>query len=290
VSLSRIIETGSYTGNGSSQTITIGWQSSIVFTMSNRTAGGATQRGLGLKFASMASDTFVKAQATTGFDTDGITITSTGFSVGGDNSVNRNGDTYYWCAIRDGHYVDTGSYTGGGGTTTVTINRQPGYIFHARDGSGATPDEMSVKHPSHATALYWSFEASSQDADGLTITSTGFTATTDADVSGTPYYWGTIYDTSGDTRNFETGTYTGNGTDPQAIALGRQPKVVLIQEEAGGPSAWKTDQMGSTDFGQVSSTYTWETGGGVAITATGFSASNGYNTNGTTYRYLVGYR
>ena len=85
---------GSYTGNGSSQTITIGFQPTAIF---------ISNKGLSMTYknASMPANTVKYADGTTASTGDCITsITSTGFAVGSNNHCNGNGDPEYYTAIK----------------------------------------------------------------------------------------------------------------------------------------------------------------------------------------------
>ncbi len=90
-------ETGEYTGNGTSQTIIVGWQPTIVTVF--RWTGGAER--VCFKMSSLADDDYAILASKADLDSaDGITIISTGFTVGSDWEVNDNGETFYWTAIR----------------------------------------------------------------------------------------------------------------------------------------------------------------------------------------------
>jgi len=95
------IATGTYTGNGSSQTITVGFQPKYIEIVD---VTGTVYRSI--KIDTMPASDFMRTN-TVIFLTDvvvyvttgGITITSTGFTVGNQASINNSGDTYRWVAI-----------------------------------------------------------------------------------------------------------------------------------------------------------------------------------------------
>lgn len=97
--LSPITQTGTYTGNGTTQSVTLPFRPSLVIVKGNTT-----------EFAIFGNDTnfmkrtdhFLNAASISG--TDGITITDTGFTVGSNARGNSNAITYHYFA-----YCDNGS-------------------------------------------------------------------------------------------------------------------------------------------------------------------------------------
>jgi len=86
-----VVATGSYTGNGASQSITVGWQPKHIIIISDKGK-------VSIKNDFMPDDDF--SHNGTWETTGGITITSTGFDVGDINGINKKNDTFYWTAYR----------------------------------------------------------------------------------------------------------------------------------------------------------------------------------------------
>lgn len=90
------IASGTYTGNGTSQSITIGWQPKFII-INNQSSGEASC----YKTDGMAGDDFIQYASNAEIHTTfGVTITSTGFSVGSRADINGSGDPLSWIAIR----------------------------------------------------------------------------------------------------------------------------------------------------------------------------------------------
>src|SRR5690349_8023372 len=103
------VASGSYTGNGSSKSITgLGFQPAFVWVQ-----GGSN-------VAVLCLDAFGANQTRAviflnGLFSGGVTsLTSDGFTVGSDATVNSNSVTYYWLALagNGNNDFETGSYTG----------------------------------------------------------------------------------------------------------------------------------------------------------------------------------
>jgi hypothetical protein len=102
------IATGTYTGNGSSQSITcsFGGKNFQPKYIEIVDVSGTVYRSI--KIDTMNGSDYMRSQNSVGFagnsvvwvtSGQGITITSTGFSVGNEPSINNNGDTYRWIAL-----------------------------------------------------------------------------------------------------------------------------------------------------------------------------------------------
>ncbi len=289
MSLDRIIETGSYVGNGGTQSIAVGWQAGLVIIASTRPTGPAAGRGLAFKMPSMADDDFMECSGSAQFTTvDGVTLTSTGFDVGSDDVINRNTTIFHWVAIRAGPWIDTGSFVGDGGTTVSTRNRQPSAVLHAQT---TTPGiEIFLKFASQAANEAAVFRGALLGGTGVTLVSTGFEAALEANDSGETYDWVALFDLVGSTRHFETGSYTGDGGASQSISLGRQPIFIMIfNETAGDMWAFKSDTMSDDDYGLLNANYSFENANGVTLVADGFDVGSDFNPLNDVHRFLVGY-
>ena len=90
-----IHKTGTYTGNGTSQSITVGFQPKILRIF----RWNETYPNQALKNDQMAGDDYLRinSDGTPVIDlANGITLTSTGFDLGSDSTINSDGNTYYW--------------------------------------------------------------------------------------------------------------------------------------------------------------------------------------------------
>lgn len=288
MSLNNVIQTGTYTGNGTSQTITIGWQPAFVQACSTRTSGGPGQRGWATKLPNQATSTAVKIQSGCSVATDIITITSTGFTIGADDSVNRSGETYHWWAVRDAPQIDSGTYVGTNATDlTLTLNRQPTWAWV----SNQTTDNIAFKNAQNAGSDIFRYATSGGVVAGLTFGASGMTATgTDLNALGDTFHYLSFFDLVGSTRHFETGTYTG-GAVGQSITLGRQPHVLIVEGMSSNRLGLKTDTMPNGALGQIGAIYTWQSANTLTINATGFAVAVGdYDADGEVFNYVAGYR
>ncbi len=285
MTLVRIMETGSYTGNGTSQSVTIGWQPGFVLTWSSKSGGNPNQRGAAFKATTMSGSNAIRVRQGTAFATDCVTLDSTGFSVGADDSVNRNGEVYHWVALRAGPTFDVASYTGTDPTDQVfTLNRQPTFLFHFDE----TVPHVGIKHPDQAGDAFWEYATSAGVQNGLTIAATGFTASADANIVGDALKYAAFYGLVGAGRHWETGSYTGDGAASQAILLGRQPKLVMIQAADTNNGIFKTDTMSGNNAGQIASSTDY-IASLLTLDATGFTALTAINSTGVSYRWIAGF-
>ncbi len=224
------MNTGSYTGTGSSQSISgIGFQPDLVLVTSNN---GTTV----FRTALMAGDTTAHTAVATANFTGGITsLNATGFSVGTAAQTNTNGTTYHWQAFGGGFdpYVNTGASDFaigayyGNGTGNRNITRIPWQ-----------PDMVSIKH-SGATAGTWRssaqagnlssfFGATAETSNNVqTLTTDGFQIGSIANVNtaATVYYWFAFKEGS----HFDVGTYTGTGSAQSITGTGFRPEGVWVK-------------------------------------------------------------
>jgi hypothetical protein len=287
MSLDLIAATGTYSGNDGTTTITLGWQPALVMTFIDK-GGGPTLRGIGIKCPDMAGDdTLILSTDAVWLTANGITLTSTGFTVGSDSRLNSSGDDVYWIALQQGPWFDVGTYTGDApNDVTVTLGRQPDYITM---GQVTGTIAAFFKTGMQAGSLVSQYVGAMSDVNALTIQSTGFLVTGDANGVGETFVWAALYDLPGSTRHGEFGTYTGNATQPRTIELGRQPRCVFIHDETSGTAlGFKVDQMAAGDFGDLGASYSM-TSNGITLVSTGFQPGSFFNSNGSVYNWFVIY-
>lgn len=86
---------GSYTGNGSSQSVTLGYRPAFVRIWNESDDNTSAEHIYGMADgAAFVMDTEVSEE------TDCITLAANGFSVGSHDAVNESGDTFRYVAVR----------------------------------------------------------------------------------------------------------------------------------------------------------------------------------------------
>jgi len=117
---------GSYTGNGSSQSVDVGFAPMMVFIKGNSTIGGSFSFRDRVEMSYY--DTYQSGTSTTqgrtvetgsGFS-NGITLSATGFSLGNSSNVNRSGDTYHYFCFGTDSLDDEAQVTQAGAEVLVT--------------------------------------------------------------------------------------------------------------------------------------------------------------------------
>jgi hypothetical protein len=212
-------------------------------------------------------------------------LDSDGFTVGSNNQVNRNGDTYYWVAIKGGADISLGTYTGDG-TDNRTINGigfRPDWVITMGDGQqswfkpGGVSGETSYKvnNPSGANNRI-------QD-----LTSDGFEVGAHNNVNngGVTYHYIAFNRSSG---VIDVGSYTGDGADDRAITgLGLRPDFVWVKSDSGSDAVWRPDSLSGD------AALAWDSGTSADqiqdLFSDGFEVGTDdqVNENGMTYYYLA---
>jgi hypothetical protein len=177
---------GSYTGNGTSKSITgLGFSPEYVTVLPGANTA-AVQRMNGM------TRTFTFG-ADTGSTTGVTSLDATGFSVGNSTSVNTNAATYYYVAWnQDVDEMKTASYTGTGASHSITgVGFQPAFVMvHANDTT--TGRAGAMRSSSLAGASSQLFTATANESLGITaLQSDGFQVGTSATVdnNGTTYHY-----------------------------------------------------------------------------------------------------
>ena len=174
-----VLKVGTYTGNGTSQSITgAGFSPEYVATMS---AGSdrAIQRFTGM------TSTF-QFDADTGNANRITSLNADGFSVGSDNTANRNGTVFHYVAFNDvTGIVDANSYAGNGtdDRSVTGIGFQPDYvIIRANDTATARQAQHRPASLTGTNSLFFSASANSTNAIQA-LQSDGFQVGTDTSVN-----------------------------------------------------------------------------------------------------------
>lgn len=278
----RIMEVGTYVGNGTSRPVDVGWQPALVVISAS---AGTVQQSY--KTIDMPGDDYMACSTASVFTTtNGITITSTGFSVGSGAGVNGNGNTYYWQAFRVGPHVDTGTYVGdrtAADTTTrlIDLDRQAGIAVILRTVTADSTGWLASFGVNH----FFSFISAVTDdltlpvrtnVDGFTVANS--VAASDFNLTGDLYYYFALYAASRSERFLETGNQDCNGTGSLTIVNGWQPRAVWCFTANGPTAAFKTIDMPGDDYGSIVSAYAFDTTGGITINSNGFSVGTDLNT------------
>ena len=120
-----LLKVGSYTGNGTSQSVTgLGFSPEYAAVFSAG-ANNAVQRFSG-------GTTSFQFDGDTGNATRITSLDADGFSVGAQNTVNTNGTTYHWIAFNDSAgFVDVNGYTGNNtdNRNITGVGFQPEYVM-----------------------------------------------------------------------------------------------------------------------------------------------------------------
>jgi len=286
---------GSYTGNGLSQSITsVGFQPDLVMIKSDTTTHYAV-----FTTSSMAPDsTAYFANNVVNF-TGGITsLTSTGFTVGSSVQVNSGvapAPIYYWWAFGNSGSTNfkVGAYTGTGAGSRSIPNL------------GFQPDLVVIKGN---TAQLGVFRTSSIAGDNtalftnladvadriMAIESGGFQVGANGQVNtaAATYFYFAFKNT---TDQFKASTYTGDATDPHSVTLvGFQPELALVKRDgtnnavfrgsnlSGDWTQYFANAINTADRIQGLESDGFQVGGG-----TGGAALAEVNTAVTTYRYTA---
>ncbi len=257
-------QTTLYTGNGSTQSINQGGNSTFqpdwVWIKNRTTAGNEHDlydavRGVTKAIQSSSNGAeFTASTGLTAFESDG-------FAVGSRGEVNTNGDNHVawqWKAGGSGSSNSNGSIT-----STVSANTTSGFSVGSYTGNGT--DNATVGHGLSGADMVWVkrlnttgnwrvYEKSSDKNFFLDLTNAGVSATEIKSTSATTFTLGSGngYNGSGDSHVFyafqsidgfsKIGTYTGNGsTDGSYVYLGFKPAFILTKNVA------TTDQWGIRD-------------------------------------------
>lgn len=225
---------GTYTGDGGTKSITgLGFTPKVVIIKgATATEGHAVARTTSMS-ASHGVTSSTAATGITSLDSDGFTVTYAG--ADGSNT-NENATVYYWYAFGGVNCV-VGSYTGNGGTKSITgVGFQPVMVWAGLGNNNALQfrtTDMGANNMTFGVSAGVSTGITSLDTDGFTL---GSSAT--VNTSSTVYY----YVAFKSSPNLAVGTYTGNGSDSRSLpstALGFSPTVVHIKGALGQEATFK---------------------------------------------------
>jgi hypothetical protein len=207
-----------------------------------------------------------------------------GFTVGRNNQVNRNGDTYYWVAIQAGSDISLGTYVGDGNDdrSISGIGFRPEWVITIGDGQQAwfRPDGASgdlsykINNPGGAVNRIQDFTS-----DGFQIGSHN-----NVNDAGVTFHYIAFNASS----SIEVGSYTGDGSDDRPITgLGIRPDFVWVKSDSGSDAVWRPDSLSGD------ATLAWDSGASPDriqdLFNDGFEVGTdaGVNAAATTYYYLA---
>lgn len=224
-----IIVTGTYAGNGTSQSVNLGFRPDYVLVKANA-ATEAVKSSEGSWY--LRTDYLANP---TGSLSTGITITNTGFSLGALADCNANGVTMHYVAVKDNYHGSllATSYQGNavnGRTVDILTGKSPKSIIVKRDGT--------------RSAVYATYGKSTVDVLGNTAYASTLVINADGtltlNASNETNEWsgasgeGMATDVFFDTANCATVNYVGNATGGRTVTLPFEPCWLMIMPH--GPS------------------------------------------------------
>lgn len=236
--------TGSYTGNGSSQSISgLGFAPEIVIIK------GQTSRRAVLRADTMTNSKDL-ATATDLISGCITSLDSNGFSVGSDLRVNADTKQYYWVAFNaSGLEAETGTYTGDGGSTkNVTLSFSPMYVIVA--------PQAAAYAVHRSTTMSTSYQFNAAGGVGSRIDSLGtdqFTVGSFLNALNVVYHYVAFKPVSG---KMGVGLYLGTGQDNRQITgIGFQPIYLIIKANTSYGTAQRPSSLSGDNYLAFDHTY-----------------------------------
>jgi hypothetical protein len=275
------VATGSYVGNGQDDRLIsgVGFQPDIVIVNCD------CSRPTIIRTSTMSGDASKVFTGAGALQSDRIkSLDSDGFTVGRNNQVNRNGDTFYWVAIEAGADISLGTYTGNGNDNRAItgVGFQPEWVVTMGDGQQAwfRPGGISgdasyrVNNPGSAVNRIQALLS-----DGFEVGSHN-----NVNDAGLTYHYIAFNGSS----SIEVGSYTGDGTDDRDITgVGVRPDFLWVKSDSGSDAVWRPDSLSGD------ATFAWDAGSAAnqiqAMFNGGFQIGSNaaVNASGMTYYYLA---
>lgn len=236
------VAVGTYTGNGTSQTISPSGWSGITpdFVLVKGGANNAVYAQ-----STMSADNTKDMNTSAALFSGGITALSPGsFSVGSDARVNQNAVAYHYLALYDtgDGDLDVLSYTGDGADNrdiaVPGITGTPTMVMVANATALSNSNPVWRATGSHSGDNASTFGAAQAANRIQSFASGGFQVGTDSHVNsnGVVYHVLALKDTASLFKSWTA--YTGNGTDSRSITgVGFQPDFVLAENISGTGAA-----------------------------------------------------
>ena len=319
----NVITCGSYTGNGSTLDISLGYEPQFVMIKCASEAGFNWQifdsmRGMPVNVNGKNQlRPNLSSAETTAASTSGIQPTATGFQAiydSGSNNYNYNGRTYIYIAIRRGPMavptLGTSVFTpvarSGSGTQTTTSVGFPVDLVIDADRSKTSVTNTIVTDRLRGSGIMSYSNATDAEVNVSASNFWNFDSNTGLRVGPTsnPYFndTGVNYINWNFQRApsfFDEVCYTGTGTAAQAQAhnLGVSPELILIKKRSGVDSWFVGNNFGSSTYTRLLLN---STGGGTSITynsgatdlggqptSTNFYLGTDTRTNGSAATYVA---
>lgn len=238
---------GTYTGNGTTQTIgELDFKPDLVIVKNN-----ANQQGVFTTSLMAGNSTAYFGSASANFEGAIIDLTQSGFIIGNNATVNASGNTYHWQAFGNAFNPNTNT-----GAADFAIGMYTGSATDNRDITNLPfqPNLVTIKSFNNAGAGVWRssvhvgdlssfFAATAESANMIqAINSDGFEIGTGVNVNTSliSYYWFAFKTGS----NFSVGEYTGNATDNREITgLGFQPDLVWVKRSTAVNGVFKSSTL-----------------------------------------------
>lgn len=275
---------GTYTGDANdNRAITVGFQPDFVIVKDTNATEGAGRS------STMSGDASKPMGTLTAFVADHIqSLTATGFTIGTNNRVNRNGRTYHWTAFKaNSQAMQVGSYTGNGANRSITgVGFQPELVILL----GNNAQRAAARYAGGART--YGFDASTGVTTGVTaFNADGFSLGTaaEANSNGVGYHYIAFNDVA---NSIDVASYTGNATDSRSLStVGFQPEFVMVRADdtaTGRAANWRPSSLAGDSTMLFTATASG-TNRIQALQATGFQlgTSTDVNANGVGYEYLA---
>lgn len=285
-----------YTGNGSTQTITNGidlaGKGGLVWSKSRNAVNAGelrdSVRGTAILQSSTTAGQLAGASDVTAFNSSGYNL---GFVSG---TANQGSTTFVgWTFRKAPKFFDVVTYTGNGATSKLnnhSLGQVPGMIIVKRTDS---TNDWTVWHRSLSTANKSLFlNTTAAEADNLfsglvrlgtstatTFTCTGYTSGNDLNINGATYVAYLFAHDTGTDGIVQCGSFTTDGSGMASVTLGWEPQYLLFKPSNSGLQDWRVcdssrgfTAKGSTDAMLYPNLSSAEYGGNSQIypTATGF--------------------
>lgn len=282
---------GSYTGNGTSQSLTsVGFQPDMVTVKRSGVSSSV------FRSSSMGTNASQPLDGANELTDSITTLDATGFTVSNNTRVNTSSDTYWFFAFKTTtNAFAVGTFTGDGADNkaiTVGFRPQSAWIKN----SNATTPVTAYYENTESNGDYSSAFADNINSTGIikSLDSNGYTVGTGAaaNESGKAIYWiafaGATNPTATGTFTMKVGSYTGNGTSQSISNVGFAPDLVIIKDQSGATtSVFRTRLKKGDATSYMAESIADFTGGITSLDSSGFSvgASTIVNTSSTIYEY-----
>lgn len=198
----------------------------------------------------MLGDAAKTLTSTGTLDTDLIqSLDSSGFVIGSDVNVNKDGEVFHWAALKAGDELVLGTYLGDGNDdrSITGIGFKPEWVATIGDG-----DDSIFRPGSVVGDASFAFSANQDLTNRIqAMQLTGFQVGSNSDVNslGITYH----YLAWNSSVNVSQASYDGDGNDDRSIGgAGFAPQLVWIKRGDNSPALWRTSSVGgdlSLEFG-----------------------------------------